>query len=158
MGGDDRTLPAQVSGTEATQTPPETDCQKEQFFTKKIQAVIQIPKSLQILRESIILHQSSLVSSSLTEGLIFPAEWSQQDMIKVFFCIWKSFEVVFRLSPCGKVTWKGLVVFLRFHMVKLPSEWLHMNCLPSWCQPTEWMACKHTAQKRIAWTQLERHT
>lgn len=74
MGGDDRTLPAQVSGTEATQTPPETDCQKEQFFTKKIQAVIQIPKSLQILRESIILHQSSLVSSSLTEGLIFPAE------------------------------------------------------------------------------------
>lgn len=44
-------------------------------------------------------------------------------------------------SPWGKVTWNGLVVFLRFHIVRLPSEWLHMNCFPSWCQLTEWMAC-----------------
>lgn len=45
----------------------------------------------------------------------------------------------------------GLVVFLRFHMVRLPSEWLHMNCLPSWCQPTEWIACFSNTEKMGGW-------
>lgn len=53
----------------------------------------------------------------------------------------------FGSSPWGKVIWMGLVVFLRFHMVRLPSEWLHMNCLPSWCQPTEWIACFSNTEK-----------
>lgn len=54
-------------------------------------------------------------------------------------CLWDYESVC--VSPWGKVTWNGLVVFLRFHSVRLPSEWLHMNCFPSWCQLTEWMAC-----------------
>lgn len=33
--------------------------------------------------------------------------------------------------PCGIVVWKGRLGLFRFHKVKLPSEWLHMNCLPS---------------------------
>lgn len=55
------------------------------------------------------------------------------------------------VSPWGKVTWNGLVVFLRFHSVRLPSEWLHMNCFPSWCQLTEWMACTdHTDRVSVS--------
>lgn len=42
--------------------------------------------------------------------------------------------------PCGIVVWKGLLGLFRFHKVRLPSEWLHINCFPSWCQATEWIA------------------
>lgn len=42
--------------------------------------------------------------------------------------------------PCGVIVWNGLVGDFTFHMVKVPSEWLQMNCLPSWCQATEWIA------------------
>lgn len=38
-------------------------------------------------------------------------------------------------------------MFLRFHIVRLPSEWLHMNCFPSWCQLTEWIAWRERELK-----------
>lgn len=47
---------------------------------------------------------------------------------------------VFSSLPCGVIVCTGLPWPLTFHMVRVPSEWLQMNCLPSWCQATEWMA------------------
>lgn len=36
----------------------------------------------------------------------------------------------------------GLAGDFIFHMVSVPSEWLQINCFPSWCQATEWIACE----------------
>lgn len=42
--------------------------------------------------------------------------------------------------PCGVIVCIGLAGDLTFHIVKVPSEWLQINCFPSWCQATEWIA------------------
>lgn len=42
--------------------------------------------------------------------------------------------------PCGVMVWAGLAGARTFHVVSVPSEWLHTNCFPSWCQATEWIA------------------
>lgn len=44
--------------------------------------------------------------------------------------------------PCGVMICAGLAGALIFHVVRVPSEWLQTNCLPSWCQATEWIALK----------------
>jgi len=45
-----------------------------------------------------------------------------------------------RSLPCGVMIWAGLAGMRTFHVVSVPSEWLHTNCFPSWCQATEWIA------------------
>lgn len=52
-------------------------------------------------------------------------------------CVWRVCAL-----PCGVIVCTGLPWPRTFHMVRLPSEWLQMNCLPSWCQATEWIAWK----------------
>lgn len=51
---------------------------------------------------------------------------------------WKG--VCFGSLPCGVMIWAGLAGARTFHVVSVPSEWLHTNCFPSWCQATEWIA------------------
>ena len=59
--------------------------------------------------------------------------------------------------PCGVMVWIGLAVTRTFHVVRVPSEWLHTNCFPSWCQATEWMACS-THRHTHTHAQTETHT
>lgn len=49
-----------------------------------------------------------------------------------------------RSLPCGVMIWAGLAGARTFHVVSVPSEWLHTNCFPSWCQATEWIAYRPT--------------
>lgn len=53
--------------------------------------------------------------------------------------------------------WAGLAGVRMFQMVRVPSEWLQTNCLPSWCQATEWMACGHNKHTRHQWQRAGGH-
>lgn len=55
---------------------------------------------------------------------------------------YKQMVCIQRFLPCGVMICAGLAGDLTFHVVRVPSEWLQTNCLPSWCQATEWMALK----------------
>lgn len=54
----------------------------------------------------------------------------------------KQMVCIQQFLPCGVMICAGLAGALTFHVVRVPSEWLQTNCLPSWCQATEWMALK----------------
>lgn len=69
-------------------------------------------------------------------------------------CNTKQFTVYHNLGsdtflPCGVIVCTGLAGDLTFHIVKVPSEWLQINCFPSWCQATEWIAYKKGVMKSI---------
>lgn len=55
---------------------------------------------------------------------------------------YKQMVCIQQFLPCGVMICAGLAGDLTFHVVRVPSEWLQTNCLPSWCQATEWMALK----------------
>lgn len=55
---------------------------------------------------------------------------------------YKHMVCIQQFLPCGVMICAGLGGDLTFHVVRVPSEWLQTNCLPSWCQATEWMALK----------------
>lgn len=59
--------------------------------------------------------------------------------INNMICLWVVFNMEASL-PWGVMVCTGLAGDLTFHMVKVPSEWLQINCFPSWCQATEWIA------------------
>ena len=60
--------------------------------------------------------------------------------------------------PCGVMVWIGLAVTRTFQVVRVPSEWLHTNCFPSWCQATEWMACSTHTHRTHTRTHKQKHT
>lgn len=63
-------------------------------------------------------------------------------------CIYRQMVCIQQFLPCGVMICAGLAGDFTFHVVRVPSEWLQTNCLPSWCQATEWMALK--TQHRIS--------
>lgn len=89
-------------------------------------------------------HVLTCTKSLAVEALMF--QWHCHIYITVksltinsMICLWVVFNMEASL-PWGVMVCTGLAGDLTFHMVKVPSEWLQINCFPSWCQATEWIA------------------
>lgn len=119
-----------------------------QMAKKKKKKLVQITK----LQSFFFYHSTSSSFSKMRKTLhLKRASKNTLGFASTRLCVYiqyKQMGCIQQFLPCGVMICAGLAGDLTFHVVRVPSEWLQTNCLPSWCQATEWMALKR--QHRIS--------